>query len=145
MPSSDTSTLFGLPSDTGGRDFGVFLPIANGGWMLSSTTPRLDGSYALNREIAVLAEDLGLDFVMSMAKWKGYGGITEHWKYALDSQMLMAALAETTSRVKVWTTVHTLLQNPAVTAKMIATLDEISGGRAGLNMSSTRWAPGVTG
>ncbi len=125
---------FGLPSDTGGKDLGVFLPMANGGWILSSTTPPLDGSYALNREIGVLADQLGLDFIMSMAKWKGYGGVTEHWKYALDSQMLMAALAEATSNVKIWTTVHTLLQNPAVTAKMIATLDQISGGRAGLNI-----------
>ena len=123
-----------MQSDDGGKDIGVFLPMANGGWILSSTAPRIDGSYRLNREIAVLAEELGLDFVMSMAKWKGYGGETEHWKYALDSQMLMAALAEATSRVKVWTTVHTLLQNPAVTAKMVATLDQISGGRAGLNI-----------
>ena len=134
MQTSDDPTHFGLPSDTGGKDFGVFLPMANGGWMLSSTTPRIDGSYASNREIALLTEELGLDFVMSMAKWKGYGGSTQHWKYALDSQILMAALAEATSRVKIWTTVHTLLQNPAVTAKMIATLDQISGGRAGLNI-----------
>ena len=134
MQTETAPTAFGLPSDVGGRDFGVFLPIANGGWMLSSTTPRLDGSYAQNREIAVLADQLGLDFIMSMAKWKGYGGATQHWKHALDSQMLMAALAEATSRVKVWTTVHTLLQNPAVTAKMVATLDHISGGRAGLNI-----------
>ncbi len=126
--------LFGLPSDTGGKDVGVFLPMANGGWILSDNTPPLDGSYGYNRQVARLADELGLDFIMSMAKWKGFGGVTEHWKYALDSQMLMAALAEATSRVKVWTTVHTLLQNPAVTAKMIATLDQISGGRAGLNI-----------
>ena len=94
---------FGLPSDDGGKDVGVFLPMANGGWILSATAPRIDGSYRLNREIAVLAEELGLDFVMSMAKWKGYGGHTEHWKYALDSQMLMAALAEAMIIVKVWT------------------------------------------
>jgi len=48
--------------------------------------------------------------------------------------MLMASLATVTSRVKVWATVHTLLQNPAVTAKMITTLDHISQGRAGLNV-----------
>ena len=125
---------FGLPSDTGGKDIGVFLPMANGGWILSSNTPRLDGSYAYNRKVARLAEDTGLDFIMAMAKWKGFGGSTQHWKSALESQMLMAALAEATSRVKVWATVHTLLQNPAVTAKMIATLDQISGGRAGLNI-----------
>jgi pyrimidine oxygenase len=125
---------FDLPSDGGGKDFGVFLPMANGGWILSSNAPRLDGSYEYNRKVALLAEEIGLDFIMSMAKWRGYGGVTEHWRYSLDSQILMSALAAVTRRVKVWTTVHTLLQNPAVTAKMIATLDHVSGGRAGLNV-----------
>ncbi len=126
--------MFGLPSDKGGKDLGVFLPIANGGWILSSTAPRLDGSFDYNRQVAKLADETGFDFIMSMAKWRGYGGATQHWRYSLESQMTMAGLAAVTSRVKVWATVHTLLQNPAVTAKMIATLDQISGGRAGLNV-----------
>ena len=130
----DTITPFGLPSDLGGRDLGVFLPMANGGWILSKNSPRLDGSYAYNLEVARLAEEIGLDFVMAMAKYRGYGGEIEQWRYTLDSPMLMAALAQATSRVKVWATVHTILQNPAVTAKMMATLDQISGGRAGLNV-----------
>jgi pyrimidine oxygenase len=125
---------FGLPSDHGGKDLGIFLPMANGGWILSTTAPKLDGSYAYNRNVALLAEDSGFDFIMSMAKWRGYGGITQHWRSALDSQILMAALAAITRRVRVIPTVHTLLQNPAVTAKMVATLDQVSGGRAGLNV-----------
>lgn len=129
-----TIKMFDLPSDRGGKDLGVFLPIANGGWILSGTAPKLDGSYDYNRRVAELAEETGLDFIMSMAKWRGYGGATQHWRYSLNSQMLMSALAAVTRRVKVWTTVHTLLQNPAVTAKMIATLDHVSGGRAGLNV-----------
>ncbi len=127
-------TDFGLPSDRGGKDLGVFLPMANGGWILSTNAPVLDGSYDYNRDVALLAEEIGLDFIMSMAKWRGYGGVTQQWRSALDSQILMAALAALTKRVKVLTTVHTLLQNPAVTAKMIATLDQISHGRAGLNI-----------
>jgi pyrimidine oxygenase len=125
---------FGLPSDRGGKDFGVFLPMANGGWILSTNSPIKEASYDYNLDIAKLAEEIGLDFIMSMAKWRGYGGETQQWRQALDSQMLMAALAAVTKRVKVLTTVHTLLQNPAVTAKMIATLDLISHGRAGLNI-----------
>ncbi len=125
---------FGLPSDRGGKDLGIFLPVANGGWILSSTTPTLDGSYDYNRAAALLAEEIGLDFVMSMAKFRGYGGTTRHWESSLDSLVLMSALAAQTSRVKVWTTFHTLLQNPAVAAKMIATLDQVSHGRAGLNV-----------
>lgn len=131
---TDTPISRDLPSDTGGKDFGVFMPIANGGWIISSTTPKLDGSYAYNRQVAELAETLGLDFIMAMSKLRGFGGETEHWRYSMESQMLMASLASVTSRVKVWATVHTLLQNPAVTAKMFTTLDHISGGRAGLNV-----------
>lgn len=115
-------------------EFGVFLPIANGGFIISKTTPRIDASYDLNRRVAMLAEELGLDFVMSMAKWRGYGGPTNHWGESLESVVLMAALAEATSRVKIWCTVHTLLHNPVVAAKMIATLDRVSGGRAGMNI-----------
>src|SRR3979411_2700318 len=99
-PGAGKLPPFGLPSDTGGKDFGVFLPMANGGWVLSSTAPRLGGSSEDNTQVALLAEEIGLDFIMSMAKWRGYGGVTEHWRYSLDSQMLMAALATQTRHVK---------------------------------------------
>lgn len=116
------------------KDFGVFLPVANGGWIVSGTTPRIDGLYPQNRAAAVLADEIGLDFIMSMAKFRGFGGKTDHWGTVLESVTLMAGLAEATKRVKIWATLHPLLQNPAVAAKMIATLDHISGGRAGLNI-----------
>ncbi len=127
-------TCFDIPSDLGGKDLGIFLPIANGGWILSRNKPEIDGSYAYCRECAVLAEDAGFDFIMAMAKYRGYGGETHHWDSSLDSVLTIAGLAEATSRVKTWGTVHTLLQNPGVVAKMVATLDQISGGRAGLNV-----------
>lgn len=134
MTTQFTPAPFGLPSDRGGKDLGVFLPIANGGWILSRSKPEIDGSYAYNRQTALLTEAAGMDFVMAMAKYRGYGGATRHWDSTLDSILTVAALAEATSKVKVWGTVHTLLQNPAVVAKMIATLDQISDGRAGLNV-----------
>ena len=134
MATEVTPTQFGIPSDTGGKDLGVFMPMANGGWILSRNKPALDGSYDYNRKVAIAAEEAGLDFIMAMAKFKGYGGDTRHWESSLDSPMMMAALAEATSRVKVWATIHTILQNPGVAAKTIATLDQISHGRAGLNL-----------
>jgi pyrimidine oxygenase len=116
--------------------FGVFLPMANGGWIVSKTTPPLDGSFALNKDVAILADRLGFDFILSMMKWRGYGGATGHWDNSLESMMLMSALSQVTDRVKIWATVHTLLHNPAVIAKMITTLDHASNGRAGLNIVS---------
>ena len=115
-------------------EFGVFLPVANGGWIVSRSTPVLDGGWAQNRDAALIAEEEGLDFVMSMGKWRGFGGVTDHWGTSLESVTMMAGIAALTKRVKVWATLHAILHNPVVAAKMIATLDHISGGRAGLNI-----------
>jgi len=116
--------------------FGVFMPMANGGWIVSDTTPPIDGSFALNKQVAQIADGLGFDFILSMAKWRGYGGKTGHWDTALESMMLMSALSQVTEKVKIWATAHTLLHHPAVIAKMMATLDQASNGRAGLNIVS---------
>jgi len=116
------------------KEFGVFLPIANGGWIVSKATPPLDGGWQQNRDAALLAEDNGFDFVMAMGKWRGFGGETNHWGASLEAVTMMAGIAAVTKRIKVWPTLHAILHNPAVAAKMIATLDHISGGRAGLNI-----------
>jgi pyrimidine oxygenase len=118
----------------GGKQFGVFLPVANGGWIVSGATPRLDGLWPQNLEAAIAAEAAGLDFVMSMGKWRGFGGETNHWGVSMESLTMMAAIAQATRRIKIWATAHPLLHNPAVIAKMITTIDHISGGRAGLNV-----------
>lgn len=116
------------------KEFGVFLPVANGGWIVSRNTPVLDGGWAQNREAALIAEEEGFDFVMAMGKWRGFGGLTDHWGHSLEAVTMMAGIAAITKRIKVWATLHAILHNPAVAAKMIATLDHMSGGRSGLNI-----------
>jgi pyrimidine oxygenase len=122
------------PSSLPSKALGVFLPVANGGWIISKTTPRLDGLWRQNLDAALAAEAAGLDFVMSMGKWRGFGGETDHWGVAMESLTMTAGIAQATSRIKIWATAHTLLHNPAVMAKMITTIDHISGGRVGLNI-----------
>lgn len=122
------------------KEYGIFLPIGNGGWMLSTTAPHPEASYAWNRRAAIHAEDIGLDFIMSMAKWRGFGGETDHWGRSLESMTMMSALAEATDRVRIWATMHANVHNPAVAAKMYATLQDISGGRAGMNVVNGAYA-----
>lgn len=118
----------------GPKEYGVFLPIANGGWIVSRATPPIDGGWQQNRDAALVAEEEGFDFVMAMGKWRGFGGVTSHWGTSLEAVTMLAGIAAITKRVKLWATLHAILHNPAVAAKMIATLDQISGGRAGLNI-----------
>ncbi|GAA1953512.1 LLM class flavin-dependent oxidoreductase [Microbacterium aquimaris] len=125
---------------SGHKDYGVFLPNAAGGWMISETAPYPPADYAYNRRVARLAEEAGLDFIMAMAKWRGFGGATDHWGQTLESMTMMAALAEATSTVKIWATVHANMQNPAFAAKVFTTLQQISGGRAGMNIVNGSYA-----
>ncbi len=115
-------------------EVGVFLPIGRNGFYISERTPQYNPTFELNRDISQLAEAAGLDYVFSMCKWRGFGGSTGFWDQTLESLMLMSGLAVATERVKVIATVNPLSLHPAVAAKMIATLDEVSGGRCGINL-----------
>jgi len=117
-------------------ELGVFIPVGNGGWITSTTSPKLPATYDYNKRVSLLAESMGFDFVLSMAKWRGYGGETNHWNETLESLTTMSGIAEATTRIKVWGTVHMMIFPPAVIAKMSATIDQISGGRFGLNVVS---------
>ena len=117
-------------------DLGVFLPIANNGWIMSSTSPQYMPTFALNKAVCLEAERGGFDFALSMVKFRGYGGETEHWDYAMDSFSLMAGLAEATTSLDLYASVAAPTMHPAMTARMVASIDDISGGRFGVNIVS---------
>src|SRR5262249_5660916 len=101
-------------------ELGVFLPNARNGFFFSSNAVPYAPSYDDNLAITVLAEEIGLDYVFSMLKWRGFGGATHFWDAALESFSLMAALAAVTQRVGLIATVNPLLFHPATMAKMAA-------------------------
>ena len=113
---------------------GVFIPIGNNGWLLSSTSPQYMPSFDLNREVVQRAERHGLDFALSMIKLRGFGGKTEFWDHNLESFTLMAGLAAVTTRIQLFATAATLCVPPAIAARMASTIDSISNGRFGLNL-----------
>ncbi len=113
---------------------GVFIPIGNNGWLISTTAPQYLPSFDLNREVVQRAEKHGFDFALSMIKLRGFGGETEFWDHNLESFTLMAGLAAVTSRIELFATVATLTIPPAIAARMASTIDSISHGRFGLNV-----------
>jgi pyrimidine oxygenase len=115
-------------------DIGVFLPIAKNGFLFSTAGPPYPPSYRTNLEISLLAERIGLDFVFSMSKWRVFGGATQFWDSAHESFSLMSALAASTQRIDLIATVNPLLFHPVMMAKMAATIQDVSGGRLGLNI-----------
>jgi pyrimidine oxygenase len=120
-------------------DVGVFIPIGNNGWLISTTSPQYMPTFDLNREIVQSAERYGLDFALSMIKLRGFGGKSEFWDHNLESFTLMAGLAAVTQRIKLYASVAVLTVPPPIVARMASTIDSISNGRFGVNIVSG-WA-----
>lgn len=114
--------------------FGVFLPNGSNGYIPSAGSPVYLPTYAHNLEISREAERQGLDFVLSMMKFRGFGGATGYWDACLESFTLMAGIAAATRTIGLFPSISILSQHPAVVARMVATIDDISGGRCGLNI-----------
>jgi len=117
-------------------DIGIFLPIGNNGWLISSTSPQFMPSFDLNREVTQRAEKYGFEFALSMIKLRGFGGPSEYWDHNLESFTLMAGLAAVTTRIKLFASVAVLTIPPAILARMAVTIDGISHGRFGVNIVS---------
>lgn len=117
-------------------DVGVFIPIGNNGWLVSTTSPQYKPSFDLNRQIVQRAEHYGLDFALSMIKLRGFGGKSEFWDYNLESFTLMAGLAAVTSKIQLYASVAVLTLPPAMAARMAVTIDAIAPGRFGINIVS---------
>ncbi len=114
--------------------FGVFLPNGSNGYLITKAIPPYLPTWELNRDVTLEAERQGLDFVLSMMKFRGFGGETGFWDACMESFTLMASLASVTERIGLIPTTTVLALHPAYVARMMATLDDVSGGRAGLNI-----------
>jgi pyrimidine oxygenase len=105
---------------------GVFIPIGNNGWLISTNAPQYKPSFELNKQIVQKAESYGFDFALSMIKLRGFGGKTEHWDHNLESFTLMAGLAAVTSKIKLFASTAILTLPPALVARMATTIDSIA-------------------
>ncbi|GGC81157.1 LLM class flavin-dependent oxidoreductase [Chelatococcus reniformis] len=113
---------------------GVFLPNGQNGYVISKNSPQYIPSWEHCLAITRAAEEIGLDFILSMIKYRGFGGETGYWDSCLDSIALASGLAAATSRIELYATVPVLGVHPAIAARMITTFNDISGGRAGVNI-----------
>ncbi|ORY70397.1 putative pyrimidine monooxygenase ruta [Pseudomassariella vexata] len=115
-------------------DVGIFIPIGNDGWLISTTAPHYMPTFELNRDIVLKAESYGFDFALSMIKLRGFGGKTEHWDHNLESFTLMAGIAAVTKKIKLFASTAILTLPPALCARMATTIDSIAPGRFGVNI-----------
>lgn len=126
-----------LPVDGKSVMLGVFLPNQSfSEWPTLAPNPT-EWTYQQNLATVLKAEQLGMSFALPPARWAGLPGDEIVWRGAsLDSITLSAALLAVTTKITLFTTMHTNLFNPVVAAKLGAGLDHIGRGRWGLNIVS---------
>lgn len=118
----------------GGFKIGVFSTNADGGLAITTVPERWRASWADNVAAATIADRAGLDFFLPIARWRGFGGSTNTREHSFETFTWASALAALTEQIAVFATVHVPLVHPVYAAKALATVDHVSGGRAGLNI-----------
>ncbi|MBN8888755.1 MAG: LLM class flavin-dependent oxidoreductase [Rhodospirillales bacterium] len=85
-------------------------------------------------EVAQMADRAGIEFFLPIARWKGFGGEMNSREWSFETFTFAAGIAAATRNIAVFSTVHVPMVHPVFAAKALATVDHISGGRAGLNI-----------
>jgi len=84
--------------------------------------------------LAKMADAAGIDFMLPIGRWKGYGGETDFHGTTLETVTWACGLLAATSQITVFGTVHAPLFHPLIAAKEFVTADHIGTGRFGLNI-----------
>jgi alkanesulfonate monooxygenase SsuD/methylene tetrahydromethanopterin reductase-like flavin-dependent oxidoreductase (luciferase family) len=113
---------------------GLFGPNCSSGRAVTMLPERWSGSWSDNLALARMADAAGIDFLLPIARWKGYGGDTDYQGATLETLTWASGLLASTKRITVFGTVHAPLFNPVIAAKELVTADHIGAGRCGLNL-----------
>jgi FMNH2-dependent dimethyl sulfone monooxygenase len=127
-------------SDSNRLKLGIFGINMRGGVTLSDVEGKVEGTWEENVRYAQWADRIGLDAVIPIARWRGYGGDSNLGDRSFETFTWATGLLAATERIQVFATVHVPLAHPALVAKMVATADHVSGGRLGLNIVAG-WNP----
>jgi alkanesulfonate monooxygenase SsuD/methylene tetrahydromethanopterin reductase-like flavin-dependent oxidoreductase (luciferase family) len=113
---------------------GLFGANCSSGRSATTVPERWSASWDDCLALARLADDAGIDFMLPIARWKGYGGETDFHGTTLETITWAVGLLGATRRMTVFGTVHAPLFHPLIAAKEFVTADHIGHGRMGMNI-----------
>ena len=117
-----------------GLKLGLFGSNCSNGRSYTTVSERWEASWDNNLKLAQLADQVGLECIVPIARWKGYGGQTNVNGSSFESIAWACGLLAGTQRINVFCTVHVPLIHPIVAAKQMATVDHVGHGRLGVNV-----------
>ena len=113
---------------------GVFGLNVSSGCSMTSAADTLRIDWEESVRIARAAEAAGIEALVPVARWRGFGGATNFNHRSFETMTWAAGLAAATERIGIFATVHVPTVHPVRAAKEIATIDHISRGRFALNI-----------
>jgi dimethylsulfone monooxygenase len=113
---------------------GLFSINADGGTAFTKVPNRWRADWPAIECAVQKADAAGLEFILPIARWKGYGGETNVRAASFETLTHAAALSAVTRNIAIFATVHVPLVHPVFAAKALTTVDHVSRGRAGLNI-----------
>jgi dimethylsulfone monooxygenase len=113
---------------------GLFGANCSSGRAVTKLPERWTGSWAECKRLAQMADESGIEFMLPIGRWKGYGGETDYQGATLETITWATGLLGATQNLVAFGTVHAPLIHPIVAAKAMVTADQIGEGRFGLNL-----------
>jgi len=113
---------------------GVFSMNSDGGLTLTKVPERWPARWDEIVEVSQMADRAGIEFILPIARWKGFGGEMNSREWSLETFTFAAGLAGVTKNIALFSTVHVPMVHPVFAAKALTTIDHASNGRAGLNI-----------
>jgi dimethylsulfone monooxygenase len=129
-PRSQRSLL----TDPSRFKLGLFSLNATGGIAMTTVPERWQAKWEDIAHVAKIADRAGLDFLLPLQRWRGYGGTTDPRGWCMETMTQAAALSGLTERIGLFATVQVPIVHPVWAARALATLDHASHGRAALNI-----------
>ena len=113
---------------------GLFGANCSSGRAVTKVPERWSGSWPDCLRLAQMADQAGIEFMLPIGRWKGYGGDTDYQGGTFETVTWAAGLLAATRHLTVFGTVHAPLIHPVIAAKEFVTADHIGEGRFGLNV-----------
>jgi FMNH2-dependent dimethyl sulfone monooxygenase len=113
---------------------GYFGVNCSSGRYVTKVPERWSASWEDCLRLAKMMDEAGLEFIVPIGRWKGYGGETDYQGSTWETITWAAGLLGATKNLTVFATVHTSLFHPLIAAKQIVTADHVGQGRFGLNI-----------
>jgi FMNH2-dependent dimethyl sulfone monooxygenase len=132
LPLSSLKCPEDTPMSQQAVKFAYWVPNVSGGLVVSKIEQRTDWGIDYNRKLAQIAEAAGFEYALTQIRFTaGYGAEFQHESVAFSHALLAA-----TSKLKVIAAILPGPWQPALAAKQLATIDQLTNGRIAVNIVS---------